>query len=79
MRKAVEKIRRELVRQNQQAEQGQTAFHREASRLESLKNITERYDGYGNSIRRCHGAEIPGTRPSRAWWQISSRWKKPMR
>ena len=49
----VEKIRRELVRQNQQAEQGQTAFHREASRLESLKNITERYDGYGNSIRRC--------------------------
>lgn len=50
---AVEKIRRELVTQNQQAEQGQTAFHREASRLESLKNITERYDGYGNSIRRC--------------------------
>ena len=33
-------------------EQGQTAFHREQSRLESLKNLTERYDGYGNSIRR---------------------------
>ena len=31
---------------------GQTAYHRESSRLESLKNITERYDGYGNSIRR---------------------------
>lgn len=31
---------------------GQTAYHREQSRLESLKNITERYDGYGNSIRR---------------------------
>lgn len=31
---------------------GQTAFHREQSRLESLKNITERYDGYGNSIRK---------------------------
>ena len=31
---------------------GQSAYHREASRLESLKNITERYDGYGNSIRR---------------------------
>ena len=27
-------------------------FHREQSRLESLKNITERYDGYGNSIRK---------------------------
>lgn len=48
-----EEIRRELVKQNQQAEQGQVAYHREASRLESLKNITERYDGYGNSIRRC--------------------------
>ena len=31
---------------------GQTAYHREESRLESLKNITERYDGYGGSIRR---------------------------
>ena len=31
---------------------GQTAYHREESRLFSLKNITERYDGYGNSIRR---------------------------
>ena len=30
---------------------GQTTYHREHSRLESLKNITERYDGYGNSIR----------------------------
>lgn len=41
-----------LARQNEQMETGQTAYHREESRLESLKNITERYDGYGNSIRR---------------------------
>lgn len=34
---------------------GQTAYHRESSRLESLKNITERYDGYGNSIRKVMG------------------------
>ena len=27
-------------------------YQRQASRLESLKNIAERYDGYGNSIRR---------------------------
>ncbi len=33
-------------------EDGQTAYHREASRLESLKNLAERYDGYGGSIRR---------------------------
>ena len=31
---------------------GQTSYHREESRLESLKNLTERYDGYGNSIRK---------------------------
>ena len=30
----------------------QNAYHREASRLESLRNIAERYEGYGNSIRR---------------------------
>lgn len=27
-------------------------YHSEKSRLESLRNLTERYDGYGNSIRR---------------------------
>ncbi len=27
-------------------------FHREESRLESLRNITERYEGYGNSIKK---------------------------
>ena len=27
-------------------------YHRERSRLDSLANLTERYDGYGNSIRR---------------------------
>ncbi len=30
----------------------QQQYHREKSRLESLINITERYDGYGNSIRK---------------------------
>lgn len=30
----------------------QQQYHREKSRLESLVNITERYDGYGNSIRK---------------------------
>lgn len=37
---------------NRLLEVGQSAYHREASRLESLKNLTERYDGYGNSIRK---------------------------
>lgn len=48
----IKKYQAEISRSTQQLEVGQTAYHREASRLESLRNITERYDGYGNSIRR---------------------------
>ena len=37
-----------------QSDKNQTiqAYHREQSRLDSLKNMTERYDGYGQSIKR---------------------------
>ena len=45
-------IQGQLKNQNVQMEAGQAAYHREASRLDSLKNMAERYDGYGNSIRR---------------------------
>lgn len=48
----IHKLQDTLKKQTSQMEIGQTAYHREASRLESLRNITERYDGYGNSIRR---------------------------
>ena len=33
-------------------EEASTEYHKSVSRLESLKNIAERYDGYGNSIKR---------------------------
>lgn len=33
-------------------DEAQTEYHKQESRLESLRNIAERYDGYGNSIRR---------------------------
>ena len=48
----IQTIQETMKEQNRKIEIGQTAYHREASRLESLRNITERYDGYGNSIRR---------------------------
>lgn len=40
----------------------QQQYHREKSRLESLRNIAERYDGYGNSIRKVmeQKSENPG-------------------
>ena len=45
-------LQEKLNELNRNLDAGQQAYHRESSRLESLKNITERYDGYGNSIRR---------------------------
>ena len=48
----LQSLQEQLSGLNAQMEQDQTAFHREASRLESLKNIAERYDGYGGGIRR---------------------------
>lgn len=50
--KQIEQLQQELTKKQEQLRIGQTAYHRESSRLESLKNITERYDGYGNSIRK---------------------------
>ena len=52
MDQQVHSLSEDLKKQTAQLEISQTAYHREASRLESLRNITERYDGYGNSIRR---------------------------
>ena len=48
----LERLQKELREKQEKLRIGQTAYHRESSRLESLKNITERYDGYGNSIRK---------------------------
>ena len=46
------KLQAQISEKSRQMDIGQTAYHRESSRLESLKNITERYEGYGNSIRK---------------------------
>ena len=52
----LESSRREWQTKQEEAknalEQDTARYHREQSRLESLVNIAERYDGYGNSIRR---------------------------
>ncbi len=48
----ISKLQVEISKKTEQLRNEQTAFHRESSRLESLKNLTERYDGYGNSIRK---------------------------
>ncbi len=43
---------RELEKLNRELEEVQRSFLTDSSRLESLKNLTERYEGYGGSIRR---------------------------
>lgn len=48
----IQKLQEALTQKNRFLEEAKTAYHREASRLESLRNITERYDGYGVSIRK---------------------------
>lgn len=52
----LEQKNRQLQEKQAQAsrdiEQGTARYHREKSRLESLVNIAERYDGYGGAIRR---------------------------
>ena len=62
--KEIHAIQETLKQQNTQLEKEQTSYHREASRLGSLRNITERYDGYGNSIRRVMEQKnhVPGIR-----------------
>lgn len=48
----IQKLQEALSKKNRELEEAKTAYHRESSRLESLRNITERYDGYGISIRK---------------------------
>lgn len=41
-----------MAETNTALDAAQVAYHRESSRLESLKNLEEQYDGYGGGIRR---------------------------
>lgn len=47
-----EQWRQKLAASRNEAEKATAGYHKEQSRLESLKNIAERYDGYGSSIRK---------------------------
>lgn len=45
-------VKNKTEQTNKKLNEKQQEFHRERSRRDSLKNITERYEGYGNSIRK---------------------------
>ncbi|MBP5383481.1 MAG: chromosome segregation protein SMC [Lachnospiraceae bacterium] len=44
-------FRQALENKDNELSAAQVAYHQEKSKLEALQNITERYDGYGGSIR----------------------------
>ncbi len=55
-------IREELAGKDQKLRDTQVIYHQEKSRLEALTNLTERYEGYGGSVKRVmeRREETPG-------------------
>jgi chromosome segregation protein len=49
---SITQLKNTIAEKNGELDKLTQNYHREKSRLESLVNITERYDGYGNSIRK---------------------------
>ena len=45
-------IRENLTGLDAKLRETQNRFHQEQSKLEALTNITERYDGYGGSVKK---------------------------
>ncbi len=45
-------IRESLTRKDAKLRETQTNYHQEKSKLDALSNITERYDGYGGSVKK---------------------------
>ncbi|MGN0305124.1 MAG: chromosome segregation protein SMC [Lachnospiraceae bacterium] len=48
----LEEIREELSGQDQALRDTQVKYHQEKSKLDALSNLTERYEGYGGSVKR---------------------------
>ena len=49
---SLDTVSRELADIRKRVDEKQQSYHKEKSRMEYLTNITERYEGYGNSIRK---------------------------
>ena len=48
----INQLNKETAEATRQLQETQISYHRNQSKLDSLKNMTERYEGYGNSIRK---------------------------
>ena len=52
MEERLEQIHDELTEKDSTLREVQVLYHQEKTKLESISNLTERYEGYGNSIKR---------------------------
>ena len=52
MEKDLTGIREKLTQKDAQLRKTQEQYHQEKSKLEALANLTERYDGYGGSVKK---------------------------
>ncbi len=68
----------EIRRLNRNLNDKQQEYHKDSTKLESLRNLAERYEGYGNSIRRVMELKA-GFQASTAWWRTSLPPKRSMR
>ena len=50
--KNLDALQEKLAERQEKLKEKERLFHRESSQLESLRNLTERYEGYGNSVRK---------------------------
>ncbi|MBR1471118.1 MAG: chromosome segregation protein SMC [Lachnospiraceae bacterium] len=47
-----DQIHNELSELDRKLQEKQVAYHQDKTKLESISNLTERYEGYGNAVRR---------------------------
>ncbi len=52
MEKSLEEIRKGLTDKDNKLRENQVLYHSENANLEALQNLTERYDGYGGSVKK---------------------------
>ncbi len=52
METRIEEMKGELAGTDAGLQKAQASYHQEKSRLDAITNLTERYEGYGNSIKR---------------------------
>lgn len=52
MEEQLDQMHKELGEKDQKLRDKQVVYHQDKSKLETISNLTERYEGYGNSIRK---------------------------